>query len=194
MKRVALSIALAMIASVASADDLLIIDLSVTDQITITATDGLSDVTTTGSDVTGVYFEDFYAGPGSALTETLVAGDITNAENPADFTPELFRGGGGSDPGLNLWSWSTDFTVSFTAGETAFTGSATWTLDSAAYADMLAGGATGGDIYFAADTEDDLPGAQVIGTYAVVTNAIPEPGSAALIGFAMGLMAVRRRR
>ena len=40
----------------AYADDLLVVDLTVADQVTITATDGLSAVTTSGDDLWGVYF------------------------------------------------------------------------------------------------------------------------------------------
>lgn len=180
---------LSMLAGVAQADHLLLVDLSVPNQVTISATNGVSLVNASGSDTTGVYFENFYGGAGSSLSAPLVAGDITNAENPADNSPALFRGGGGTDPGLNMWSWSTDITVTFTAGSLAFTGSGTWTLDPNEYADMLNAPA-GGNLYFPADTVDDLSSAQVLGTYAVI---IPTPGAAGLLGLA-GLAAVRRRR
>lgn len=44
----------------ASADDLILVDLSVTNQITITSTAGLSAATVSGTDNIGVYFEDFF--------------------------------------------------------------------------------------------------------------------------------------
>jgi hypothetical protein len=179
--------ALAMAAGTAQADDLLIIDLTVANEITITATDGLSAVTASGSDSIGIYLENFYGGSGDALSAPLASGDFTNAENPADGSPALFRGGGGSDPGLNIWSFSSDSTVTFTEGSLAFVGSATWSLDANEYADMLAGSMSG-NVYFPADTVDDIAGATAIGTYLVV----PTPGAIALLGLA-GLARSRRR-
>jgi hypothetical protein len=179
--------ALAMAVGTAQADDLLIIDLTVANEITITATDGLSAVTASGSDSIGIYLENFYGGSGDALSAPLASGDFTNAENPADGSPALFRGGGGSDPGLNIWSFSSDSTVTFTEGSLAFVGSATWSLDANEYADMLAGSMSG-NIYFPADTVDDIAGASVLGTYTVV----PTPGVVALLGLA-GLARSRRR-
>ena len=51
----------------AQLDELLIIDLSVPNQITITATAGLSAVDASGSDTTGIYMENFYSAAGGAL-------------------------------------------------------------------------------------------------------------------------------
>ncbi len=180
---------IAALTGAAQADDLLLIDLTVPNQITITATDGASAVNASGSDTTGVYFENFYGGAGNALTNSLVSGDITNAENPADNTPSIFRGGGGTDPGLNMWSWSSDLTVSFSAGALAFVGSGTWSLDADEYADMLAGN-TSGNLYFPADTADDIANAHLIGTYRV----IPTPAAATLFGAGLGFGVLRRRR
>lgn len=186
--------ALAGIQSAASAqnlDVLIEIDLTVTDQITVTATNGLSAATVSGSNVTGFYFADFYTGPQTvALSASLVSGNITSSLNPSDNTPSLFRSGtAGGDPGLNIWSFSTSSTVNFEAGVQAFVGSATWTLSPAMYADMVAGN-TSGLIYFAADTFDDIPSAQVLGTYVV----IPTPGAFAMFGLGIGACAIRRRR
>ena len=181
-------VSVAVLSTGAFADDLLVIDLTVVDEVTIYATDGLSAVDASGSDTTGIYFEGFYGGAGGSLSATLVSGDLTNAENPSDGSPSLFRGGGGTDPGLNIWSFSSDSTVTFTADSLAFVGSATWTLDPPEYADMLAG-ASSGNIYFPADTEDDIAGgALLLGTYTV----IPEPATLSLLG--LGLLAVLRRR
>jgi len=181
---------LAFFATGAQADDLLLIDLSVPNQITITATGGLSAATVTGSDSIGVYFDNFYGVAGGALSTTSTgAGNLTNAANPSDGSPALFRGGGGSDTGLNVFSWSPDVNVTFTAGALAFTGSGTWALDAPEYADMLAGNTTG-NLYFPADTADDVSAATLLGTYRV----IPTPGAATLLGIGLGLGAVRRRR
>ncbi len=178
----------ALSASAAQADILLLIDLTVANQITINATGGLSSTTISGPDSTGVYFNNFYGAPGVALTDVLVSGNITNAANPTDNSPDLFRGGSGSDTGLNLWSWSSATTVSFTAGSLAFTGSGTWNLSAAQYADMVNGNA-GGDLYFPADTADDITSASLIGQWRV----IPAPGAASLFGLGV-LGAARRRR
>ncbi len=181
-------VAVALLTTGAYADDLLIVDLTVTDEVTITATDGLSAVTASGSNFTGFYFENFYGGSGGPLSGALVFGDLTTAENPSDGSPSIFRGGSGTDPGLNVWSFSTDGTVTFTAGSLAFVGSATWGLDPEEYADMLAG-STSGNLYFPADTEDDIAGADLLGTYTV----IPEPATLSLLGLGLAL-GLRRRR
>ena len=177
----------ALSASAAQADILLLIDLTVPNQITINATNGLSSATVSGGDTTGVYFNNFYSGAGSSLQSTLVSGNITNVGFASDGTPALFRGGAGSDTGLNLWSWATATTVTFTAGTQAWQGSGTWTLDATDYGDMLAGN-LGGDLYFPADDASDLPNATVIGQWRV----IPAPGAVSLFG--VGLLAAARRR
>ncbi len=178
------------LASVATAEVLLEIDLTVANEITITATGGLSSATVSGSTFTGFYFENFYGGAdsGGGVFGTLVSGDLTTASNPSDGSPSLFRAGSGTDTGLNVWSFSTDFDVSFTAGALAFAGSATWSLDASEYAFMMAGNNVG-DIYFAADDASDLPSATVIGQWVV----IPAPSSLALLGLG-GIVAGRRRR
>lgn len=182
--------------SVAQADELLLIDLSVTDQITITATDGLSAASVSGLDAIGMYLDGFYNLPSlgnvlSSSTTILDSGDLTNVGNASDGTPSLFRGftNGDWDPGMNIFGWSSDDVVTFTAGSQAFTGSATWALDSADYADMVAGN-TAGDIYFTADRNRDLDQAEILGTYRVV----PTPGTLALVGVCGGIGALRRRR
>lgn len=170
--------------------ELIVIDLTTADQVSFTATMGNSAATASGSDGIGIYFEDFYGGSGSSLLETLISGDLTNAENPSDGSPNLFRGGGGADPGLNIFSFSSDFTVTFTAGSQAFTGSALFGLSATEYAEMVAGGNRTGTIWFPADTADDIADATALGTYRVV---VPAPAGAALFGLA-GFAATRRRR
>ncbi|MCA9272663.1 MAG: hypothetical protein KDA31_06430 [Phycisphaerales bacterium] len=172
----------------AQLDDLLIVDLSVPNQITITATAGLSAVTTSGSDTVGVYMENFYSAAGGSLSVSSTgAGDLTNAENPSDGSPSLFRAGSGSDTGLNVWSFSSDTTVTFTAGSLAFIGSGTWALDAPEYADMLANTGSG-NLYFPADDASDLTSAVLLGRWRV----IPAPGAATIFG--MGLIGAARRR
>ena len=185
----AITVAAAATGANAQLEKLLIVDLSVENQITITATTGASAATISGSDGIGVLLADLLNGPNiSGICDSLVSGDITNVANPSDGSPDLFYSTFGAGNGLNLWSWSSDTTVDFTAGQQAFTGSGTWTVNPSFYADMLAGN-TSGTIYFPADTDDDIAGATAIGTW----NVIPAPASAALLGLG-GLAAVRRRR
>lgn len=173
----------------AQLETLLIVDLTVANQITISATNGASAASLSGGDTTGVLLADLLsAGTSNAISDVLVSGDITNVGNPSDGTPDLFYSTFGAGTGLNLWSWSSDTTVNFTAGSQAFSGSGTWNVSPAFYADMLAGN-SGGTIYFPADTDDDIAGATAIGTW----NLIPAPSTAALLGLG-GLAAVRRRR
>ena len=181
-------VAAAALTTGALADDVLIVDLSVVNQITINA-GGLSDVDASGGDGIGVYFDNFYGGGGDSLSASYVSGGLTNSENPSDGSPGLFRAGGGSDSGLNFWTWSSDTTVTFTAGQQAFDGSATWDLDANEYANMLAGSSSGA-LYFPADDASDVAGAVQLGTYSVV---VPAPAGLALLGLG-GLVATRRRR
>ena len=176
---------IAALAGTASAEFLIEIDLSVENEITMSALAGASSETVSFSNFTGVYFVDFYGGAGSSLGATLVSGDLTTFGEPSDSSPSLFRGGGGSDTGLNLWSFSSLTDVSVTAGQQAFEGSATWSLSADMYADMLAGSMMG-DILADADTSDDA--GVLIGQYTVV----PAPGALALLGLA-GLAGRRRR-
>lgn len=179
-------LAVATTALSASADVLLTVDLSVTDEITINATDGLSAATAAGSDSIGVLLADFFNDSSTTSGDTLVGGDLTSAENSSDGTPDLFSST--TSFGLNFWSWTDDATSTFTEDEVAFLGSATWSITSSVYAAMLAGN-TSGNLYFPADTDDDIPGAILLGTWEV---AVPAPGALALL--ALGGMAGTRRR
>lgn len=177
-------------ATAAQAEVVLLVDLTTPNQITINATPGLSAVTASGSNTTGFYLAGMFGGTGSTtgtIGTQMGTANLSTFNNASDGTPLLYRASA-TDPGLNLWSFSTSSTVSFTAGTQAFAGSATWSLDAATYS-LLVDGATSGNVYFPADDLTDLPTAQIIGQYSV----IPAPGALALLGLG-GLAAVRRRR
>ena len=178
----------ALTSSSAMAVDVLLLDLSVPNQLTVTATGGSSDITASGPDFTGFYLEDFFSIGGAAtINVEATVGDLTSANNTSDGSPRLFSLAG--DTGLNFFDYTNDASSTFTAGSTAFSGSGTWDLSPAQYADFISGNISG-DIFFAADTSDDLPASGVIGQYRV----IPTPGTISLAGLACGLVGARRRR
>lgn len=179
------AISVSMFAAGAQADDLLLIDLSVNNQLTITATSGLASANAAGSSFTGVLLAGFYNNVNASASTLSVTGNLTAAGTTSDGSPSLFHSSGNA--GLNIWSF-TNNSFSFTAGQLAFTGSATWTLSAAVYADMV-GGNHSGNIYSPADTDDDIAGATLIGTY----NVVPAPSAMALLGLG-GLACTRRRR
>lgn len=180
-------VAVAGLATGAQAEDLLIVDLSVANQVTISATSGAASANASGSTFTGFYLENAFGNQSSApLGALLVSGNLTPTSNTSDNSPSLFNLGGNA--GLNVWSYSAASTGTFTAGQQAFTGAATWNISAGAYADLL-DGPSGGNIYFAADSDDDLSAATVIGQWRI----IPAPSSLALLGLG-GLVAGRRRR
>jgi hypothetical protein len=179
----------------AQAATILSVDLSIVNQITVTSAGGASAATVSGSDFTGVYLDQFYSTSSPNLSYSLVSGNLTNANNPADNSPALWRASS-SDNGLNIWSFSSDNTVGFTNGDLAFSGSATWALSTLSYAAML-GGPVGGSIFFAADSADDVAGATEIGQWALVVSPapVPVPASVLLLGSVlMGLGLFGRRR
>ena len=195
MKTIAAWLVSAMIILPASAKaaTVLSVDLTTTNQITISATGGASAATVTGSDFIGVYLDGLFGGNGF-LSSSLVSGNLTNANNAPDNTPLLYRGTF-SDPGLNIYSFSTATNVNFTAGTQAFVGTATWQLNSLSYNNLLSG-ATTGSIFFAADTANDRPGATIIGEWALATVApVPLPAPVLLLMAALfGLGALTRRK
>ena len=182
VRRAALSIAVAVVSALtpgaARAAVLLEVDLSVTNQITISATTGASSATTSGSTTTGFYLADFFG------TNTLAAGtvgsttgDLTSASQGPDNSPLLFTLSG-ADRGLNVWSYTASLTTTFTAGSPAFTGSLTSIVPPDVYAAALAGPGAG-DIYFAAEDATGITGATLLGTWSLVGGpsepTVPEP-------------------
>ena len=189
---VALALALFTLPTLAQADLVLNVDLTVENQVTITAVPGLSSATvsapTTG---VGFYLEGAIGGTLGASGDTLVAGDLTSFGDASDGTPDLFSFGG--DPGLNVFSYAAS--SSFTTGVQAFEGSGTWDLTAEGYANLL-DGANEGDVWFEADDAGDLATASIVGQYIVKKpgGAIPEPTSLALIGLGCVGLAFRRSR
>lgn len=172
---------------------LLSIDLSVANQITVTAEAGLADTSISGSDTTGIYFPNFFDTPGGFFNIGGASGDFTTANQTSDGSPILWRASG--DTGLNIYSFAIGPTASFTAGSQAFSGSSTWSLTPGRYAEFVnAPGA--GAIFFPADTADDIVGQTPIGAYATSNVApIPLPAPVTLLGAAlMALAFVGRRR
>ena len=157
----------------AQAEVILEVDLTVPNTITVTATTGASAATLSGSDTTGFYLEDFFAAVFNPISGSLTSGNLTSFLNTPDNTPLLFRSGG-SDQGLNIWTYTDDPTSDIIAGTQAFSGSATWTISSGAYNDAL-NGSLGGDIYFPADDINDLPAATLLGQYTVTIPPPPAP-------------------
>ena len=183
--------------STAQAAVVLQLDLSTVNQVTISATTGLSLASVSGSDSTGVYLKDFFGNRvfSTSGSTRLAGANLVYFNATSDGSPSLFRSSG--DPGLNIWSMDNDTpsTASFTSGVQAFKGSATWSLTAQQYAVFLQA-PTSGDIYAFADTIDDLNGGpQLIGQYSFVSSAaVPEPTSMAIFGLGALGMAYRARR
>jgi len=159
---------------------LLTVDLSVANQITVSATTGVSAATISGPTSTGFYFQDFLASAGTlALGTTNIVGTatLTAASVAPDGTPALFRGASGADAGLNIWSYSAVTTTTFTSGQVAFAGTATWSLAPAVYTAMLTA-PNSGNLYFPADDSTDIAGATLLGTYTVIHPGPNNPPAA----------------
>ncbi|NLN32696.1 MAG: hypothetical protein GX159_03760, partial [Flavobacteriaceae bacterium] len=161
-------------------EDLLIVDLTVPNQVTITATDATSVATVSGSTTTGFYFEDLLSNAGTqAIGTTTYEGTptLTAASVPTDNSPSLYRGGSSADPGMNIYSYSGTSTTTFTEGEQAFTGEATWNISEALY-NALITAPESGNLHFPADDISDVGNtATLIGTYRVILpDGSGEPG------------------
>ena len=173
---------------------LLNVDLTVPNTVTIRATTGASSATVSGDDDIGVYFEDFFSGPGNFFGwSTFTPGTLTTSLNPSAGITGIDRPGFGADLGLGVYGFSSDLDVDFQIGVQAFTGETTWALATFQYSEILAGPSSG-NLYFPAQVVGDVPGATLIGTWTKVA-AIPEPSLIGLLGTAgLGLFLLTRRR
>jgi hypothetical protein len=187
---IAAVIGLATSIGASQAATLLEVDLSVTDQLTITATNGLASVSAGGDAFTGFYLDNIL---GTAISfqfdDEASAGDLTSLGDTPNDTPWLFVPVNGSGLGVNVYDYVDGDTISVTAGEIAFEGSATWDITSELYNSLLAGPSLG-SIFLPADTLDDIIGMQSIGEWAhagaVAPVPLPAGGlllSTALLGF-----------
>lgn len=180
-------ILIATLAASANADVLLLIDLSVDDRITITATSGASAATLTGSNLTGIYLQGIIgsefasSGSGSSVINTT----LTAFANQLGTAP-LLNAPGPADYGLNIYALSNDPTLTFTQGQQAFTGSATFDIPS--LYDDFANGQTTGNIYFPASNHQHTDPANLLGTYQII------PTPATLTPLPILLLTTRRRR
>lgn len=183
--------------AVSQANLLLTVDLTVEDEITINATDGVSLDTFIYNDTLGVYLDGFFGIETEiAVIDTIVSGDLTIVGTISDSTPNLFRGGFSTDPGLNIFSVTDNGDITIDAGSQVFVGSATWSLNEAMY-DLMISNAVSGSIYAPADTIDDISGASLIGTWEILDSSPPvdvaAPSIALLFGLSLLIGGVRRR-
>jgi len=178
---------IAALAASANADVLLLIDLSVDDRLTITATTGTSAATISGRNLIGIYLQGIIgsefanSGAGSSVINTT----LTPAANQLGTAP-LLRAPGPADYGLNIYALSDDPTLHFTQGQLAFAGTATFDIPGL-YGDFP-NGATSGNIYFPATNNQGLDDAAILGTYRVI------PSPPALAPLALFMLAASRRR
>lgn len=171
----------------------LLVDLTVENQITVNATAASSLATVSGSDTTGFSLTNFFDPSRGQVTNTLQSGNITSANNISDGSPILFGSSGGSEF-FNVFGFTNDPFMTFTAGLLAFTGQATWTVDTASYLSALNGGLSG-DVVAPFDNflVADLASASVIGTWEVIgANEVSAPSIIAF--FALGLLGLAVRR
>ena len=155
----------------AAEENLIVVDLTVQDRVTFTATTGLSSGTVSGGTFDGFYLKDLLlnagtvgvtVNPGYSGTPTFTAASV-----PTNNIPKMYRNAG-NDPGLNIYGYSATASTTFTTGQQAFTGTVTWTVNTAVYDAMLTAPAAGGEVYFVADSVGMLGSATLIGKYSVL--------------------------
>ena len=180
----------------AHAGVLLEFDLSVTNQLTITATTGTALASVTGNTGTGIVLE----GTGELIGDSL--GDDSDTfgfqSTGALSQVKLTRINASGVYSINLFETDTSniINISITQGQQAFVGTTTITLDATEYANLL-NAPSSGKIYAFADTPSYATQGTYIGDWAKASSGtVPEPST----GIALGLLGVlgftgnRRRR
>lgn len=169
---------------------LLQVDLSVEDRFTINTTGGLSEATASGSNFFGVLLTDFFSSAFS-LNDVLISGDLSTSEQTSDGSPNLFSFS--DDFGLNIFDFANGPNISVTEGEQAFTGSATFSVNSSTYLSALQGAANG-DIFFGVDSLSDVlrGDGTFIGSWSKSNVAeVASPSVASLMMFSLIFFAIR---
>jgi len=171
-------------------------DLSVTNQLTLTATTGTALASTTGNTGVGIILE------GTGEVESFALGgtsDTFGFKSTGAFeqvsTSQILASGVYS---INLYEryFSNGINTSITLGQQAFVGTTTITLNAQSYANLL-NAPSSGKIYAFADTPSYATQGTYIGDWAKASSGtVPEPST----GIALGLLGVlgftgnRRRR
>jgi hypothetical protein len=173
---------------ISQANLLLNVDLSVENTISISTTDGNALITESAGLVTGLYLEGFFGDIfSSSISDSLITTNITSANNTSGLFNNLFHFG--NDPGLNLFSFDGG-SASFSAGEQAFVGEGRWTVSATAYQSAL-NGALSGNLFFPADSINDIATLSILGTWAVSGVDIAEvPAPSVILLLALGLAGV----
>lgn len=152
---------------VAQANLLLDVDLSVENTITINALNGSALISETNGLFTGLYLDGFFGDSfTSSINDSLISSSITSANDTSGLFNDLFHFS--NDAGLNLFSFDGG-TASFIADELAFVGTGTWTVSETAYQSAL-NGAQNGNLFFPADSIDDIAGLSALGSWAISSS------------------------
>lgn len=172
-------------------------DLSVTNQLTITATTGTALASVTGTTGTGIVLE----GAGELIGSSL--GDDVSDTFGFQSTGALNRAylisiNASGVYSINLFEelFSDSINTSITQGQQAFVGTSTITLDATEYANLL-NAPSSGKIYAFADTPSYATQGTYIGDWAKASSGtVPEPSTAIALGLlgVLGFTGNRRRR
>jgi hypothetical protein len=195
MKLVAAAVTAAALSLPLAADaaTLLTVDLTTVNSITIMATNGVSAATISGLDRTGFLLAGFFS-VNPDLRNFSAIGDLTSAQDDTSGLIRLFSRGLLGNVGLNIHSFTNSSNASFSAGQLAFEGSVTWSVDAGFFAAALAGPSSG-SIFFAAEQDSDIPNATNIGSWEKVGPAvIPLPSTMWLSVSALALLGCVRAR
>ena len=180
----------------AHAGVLIELDLSVTDQLTLTATTETAIGTVSGSTFAGIVLQgtgevnNGFNGGASDTFGFKSTGAFTLIE-----TVQLFKSGVWS---LNLYEskHSDSVDTSITSGQQAFVGTTTITLNSESYNNLL-NAPSSGKIYAFADGDDFATNGTHVGDWAKASSGtVPEPSTAIAMGLlgVLGFAGNRRRR